>query len=84
MPLPERGRPEVCPGYPDVPVGNGTGTDPIRVPDAAPGLGSSEYAIEDTVRVPAGIAAGEYVLAYWWDCEKTTQIWQSCSDISIE
>jgi hypothetical protein len=39
--------------------------------------------IEDTVQIPEHIAPGEYVLGWRWDCEETTQIWQSCSDITI-
>ena len=31
----------------------------------------------------ADIEPGEYVLGWRWDCEETTQIWQSCSDITI-
>jgi len=40
--------------------------------------------IEDTVVIPQNIEPGEYVLGWRWDCEETTQIWQSCSDITIE
>ena len=45
---------------------------------------SSKYALEDLLKVPADIPAGDYVLSYRWDCEMTSQIWQSCSDITIE
>ena len=45
---------------------------------------SSKYALEDVLKVPADIPAGDYVLSYRWDCEMTSQIWQSCSDITIE
>ena len=40
-------------------------------------------ALEDGLKVPANIAAGEYVLSYRWGCEMTSQIWQSCADITI-
>lgn len=40
--------------------------------------------MEDTLRVPADIPAGEWVLGWRWDAEMTSQIWQSCSDITIE
>lgn len=67
----------------------GAGSDASFTPD--PGLrpGSkhkdrlSEYALEDGLKVPAGIAAREYVLSYRWDCEMATQIWHSCGDITI-
>jgi len=32
---------------------------------------------------PAAIPAGDYVLGWRWDAEMTSQIWQSCSDITI-
>ena len=31
----------------------------------------------------AGLAAGDYVLGFRWDCEETAQIWSSCADVSI-
>jgi hypothetical protein len=40
--------------------------------------------IEDAVKIPTDLTPGEYVLGWRWDCEETTQIWQSCSDITIE
>ena len=40
--------------------------------------------IEDTLEVPTDILPGEYVVQWRWDCEGTSQIWTSCSDISIE
>jgi len=40
--------------------------------------------ILDTLEVPSDIPAGEYVLGWRWDCEESSQIWQSCSDLSIE
>lgn len=39
--------------------------------------------IMDTVRIPADIAPGEYVLSWRWDCELTAQVWNACSDITI-
>jgi len=39
--------------------------------------------IVDTLQVPTNIPAGEYVLGWRWDCEESTQIWSSCSDITI-
>ena len=40
-------------------------------------------AVVDTLRVPAGIAPGKYVLGWRWDCEATAQIWTNCADITI-
>ena len=39
--------------------------------------------VMDTVRVPADIEPGEYVLGWRWDCEMTAQVWGACSDITI-
>lgn len=39
--------------------------------------------IEDSVMVPQDVAPGDYVLQWRWDCEATSQIWTSCSDITI-
>ena len=61
--------------------------DPLPgVPAGAdyPDQHQSEFAVEDTLRVPADIPAGEWVLGWRWDAEMTSQIWQSCSDITIK
>jgi len=42
-----------------------------------------DFEIVDKVLIPAGLAAGEYVLGWRWDCEESNQIWQSCSDVTI-
>lgn len=42
-----------------------------------------DYSIVDTVVVPRDIAPGPYLVAWRWDCEQTTQIWQNCADIVI-
>jgi len=39
--------------------------------------------VEDAVIVPKDAAPGDYVLQWRWDCEATSQIWTSCSDITI-
>lgn len=41
------------------------------------------YSIEDALKVPENIPAGDYVVRYRWDCEATSQIWTTCSDITI-
>jgi len=45
---------------------------------------NTDLVIEDTLLVPKDIAVGEYVLGWRWDAEMTSQIWQTCSDITIE
>ena len=39
--------------------------------------------IVDSVRVPAALSPGRYVLQWRWDCEESDQVWASCSDITI-
>merc|ERR1712112_673115 len=38
--------------------------------------------IIDTLQVPH-LPQGDYVLGWRWDCEESTQVWASCSDITI-
>ena len=64
--------------------------DPKLFPDPLPGgtgdypdQHQEEFAIEDTLQVPADMPTGAYVLGWRWDAEMTSQIWQSCSDITI-
>eukprot|EP00041_Stephanoeca_diplocostata_P025535 m.670803 g.670803 ORF g.670803 m.670803 type:complete len:131 (-) comp22767_c0_seq15:1317-1709(-) len=37
----------------------------------------------DMVQLPAGLVPGSYVLGWRWDCEESTQVWTSCSDVTI-
>ena len=39
--------------------------------------------IVNEVVVPAELPAGRYVLGFRWDCEGTSQIWASCSDVAL-
>ena len=39
--------------------------------------------IVDRVAIPADLPAGEWVLGWRWDCEQSTQVWASCSDVTI-
>lgn len=39
--------------------------------------------IVDRVLIPAGLKPGNYVLGWRWDCEESTQVWTSCSDVTI-
>jgi len=45
-------------------------------------LGSNT--IQDALLVPTHVQPGAYVLQWRWDCEATSQIWTSCSDIEIQ
>jgi lytic starch monooxygenase len=40
--------------------------------------------IVDTVRIPKDLKPGKWVLNWRLDCEESNQIWQSCSDLSIQ
>ena len=35
-------------------------------------------------QIPDNIPLGDYVLGWRWDCEESTQVWASCSDVTIE
>jgi len=39
--------------------------------------------IIDQVMIPNTITPGEWVLGWRWDCEESTQVWASCSDVTI-
>ena len=39
--------------------------------------------IHDTLRIPEGLAPGEYVLGLRYDCEASAQVWASCADILV-
>lgn len=43
---------------------------------------SSTVGIVDRVHVPK-VPPGDYVLVFRWDCEQTSQVWQSCGDVTI-
>ena len=47
------------------------------------GIDFHSYAIEDELKVPADLPAGEYVLGWRWDAEMTSQVWNSCADITV-
>merc|ERR1712070_500352 len=70
-----------CAHYPGLPHG---GANRSYLPDQVPGFDFRDYAIQDTLKVPTNIPAGEYVLGWRWDAEATSQVWSNCADISIE
>ena len=70
--------------YPELHLDSTTGADPSIFPDPVSGHQIQDYAVEDTLLVPADIAPGEYVLGWRWDCEMTSQVWSTCADITID
>merc|ERR1712167_84678 len=45
--------------------------------------GSFLFSIIDLVKVPEDIPAGLYALSHRYDCEQTTQVWNTCSNVLI-
>jgi len=39
--------------------------------------------VVDSVKIPANLKPGRYVLQWRWDCEESDQIWASCSDVMV-
>jgi len=39
--------------------------------------------IQDSLEVPTDIVPGDYVVQWRWDCEGTSQVWTTCSDITV-
>ena len=39
--------------------------------------------IVDSVRIPAALPPGDYVLGWRWDCEETSQVWSNCADVRV-
>mmetsp|Transcript_39907 Transcript_39907/g.131998 ORF Transcript_39907/g.131998 Transcript_39907/m.131998 type:complete len:430 (+) Transcript_39907:172-1461(+) len=39
--------------------------------------------IVDRLKLPVSLGPGRYVLGFRWDCEATSQVWASCSDVTI-
>eukprot|EP00966_Prymnesium_polylepis_P163563 3780762-Prymnesium_polylepis.1 len=73
---------------PDFPPPCKAGTSPpVRAPMAVGEYGTNPgpcagnwpttVTILDTVRVPADVPPGEYVLSWRWDCELTAQVWNA-------
>lgn len=69
--------PEPCASTGQVPSPNGFNPGPCS------GNWPTGVHVVDTLRVPAGLAPGDYVLQWRWDCEMTAQIWAACADIRI-
>jgi len=50
---------------------------------AAPGDPTLLFSIGDNLQIPDDLEPGAYVLSWRWDCEQTTQIWNTCSSIDL-
>ena len=71
----------------------GWGFQPVCVDEGMDRLGTSQsctgmwgpYNLEivDTVRVPADLPKGQWVLNWRMDQEESNQIWQSCADLTV-
>ena len=64
----------------------GTPSDVGNVPSVFPDHTPSDihaFAIEDLVKVPVALSAGEYVVGFRYDCEQTSQIWTTCEYRSV-
>jgi len=42
-----------------------------------------EGVIVDQVVIPSNLKPGRYVLGFRWDAEQTSQVWNSCSDVTL-
>ena len=55
----------------------------VHIPCVLTYLLTYAFAVEDELRVPRELPAGEYVLGWRWDAEMTSQVWSTCADITI-
>lgn len=44
---------------------------------------SWDFSIVEEVALPSELIPGPYLLSWRWDCEKSDQVWFTCSDITI-
>lgn len=83
-----------CKGYGGgAPAAGGRCTGPQFTPPlpglygfGLPGVGESAFtfSVIDKLQLPASIKPGAYVLSFRYDCEQTSQVWNSCADILIQ
>jgi len=45
---------------------------------------SLNFNVVDQIQVPKDLKAGRYVLSWRWDCEQSSQVWSTCSEINIK
>lgn len=73
--------PQDCSGQPNcTTAGHKTGGNTVQGACSGDWTGGQ---VVDTLLIPNTLPAGEWVLGWRWDCEETTQIWQSCADVTI-
>uniref|UniRef100_A0A7M5XG29 Chitin-binding type-4 domain-containing protein n=1 Tax=Clytia hemisphaerica TaxID=252671 RepID=A0A7M5XG29_9CNID len=41
------------------------------------------FSIIDLVEIPKDLEEGEYVLSFRWDCEQTSQVWNTCASVRL-
>lgn len=46
--------------------------------------GPDNLEIVDSVRLPAHLTPGAYVVQWRWDCEESSQVWTNCADVTVE
>lgn len=49
----------------------------------APGKADFGFNIVDKLKVPASLVPGMYILSHRWDCEQSSQVWNTCANIKI-
>ena len=85
-PLPVCDEPPACRGATSKPTPPGHSSAEGASPCVCSGSSIGDlYELEvvDALRLPASLAPGEWVLSWRWDCEESTQVWSSCSDVTI-
>lgn len=45
---------------------------------------SWDFSVVEEVALPADLAPGDYLLSWRWDCEKSSQVWFTCADVTIQ
>lgn len=75
--------PAPCSGDTPIPAPTSPNSHMGMDPNECSGNWPTTVIVIDTLKIPADITPGEYVLGWRWDCEETAQIWASCSDITI-
>lgn len=48
------------------------------------GVDWNGFSVKDTVKIPAHIEPGNYILGFRYDCEATAQVWSNCADVVVE
>ena len=55
----------------------------VSVAVSVPSLSPSWNESVTSLRLPADLPAGHYVLGWRYDCEATAQVWQNCADVYL-